>query len=199
MDMEKYRTPTNGLILVTFVKPWNAYRAGQVAGFADAQAMQLRDAGIAQLREYKEPEPQRPGPSTAGFLGPVRAPASADNMNTTNVRRAGEQGPAPEDPGRRIARTSGAGGPQGLGDFPETAGMGSAAQTGDGDFSRSNIAQGEGGGDDERDAVEIPDDWEDLHFQRKVKIARDLGAEDASTKDEAEAVIRQELERRNAG
>lgn len=49
---------------------------------------------------------------------------------------------------------------------------------------------------DPRDLVEIPDDWADLHWKTKAKLAKALGsdAEDAAQADEA---IEAELLRRN--
>lgn len=46
-------------------------------------------------------------------------------------------------------------------------------------------------------AIEIPEDWENQHHTKIMALARELGVE-VTTKAEAEAVIREELERRGA-
>ncbi len=47
--------------------------------------------------------------------------------------------------------------------------------------------------------VAIPDAWEKLHHLQRVKLAKELGGVDITTKEQADVFIQAEVERRAAG
>lgn len=51
----------------------------------------------------------------------------------------------------------------------------------------------------DEDEVEIPANWEELHPQKIISIAKKIGVEGVTTKDDAIATIQLELERRDKG
>lgn len=171
----------NGLALVKATRQIGAVRPGEIAGFLPDVATRLVGAGEAQWHYVTDEERAAQRKRLAECHARRRAVEAAKEETHQPVRFRVPSVAEAEMPERGFYPA----------DAPEIEDEGSGDEDGDHVSDEEAIAEPDG-----TSGVAIPEDWESAHGNRKKKWAAAITGQPVDTVEQAEAVIRGELVRR---